>query len=180
MKHTTLLMTDVDSVNLARGHVRETTGRVVLSSVYPYNRPHAASSTLHSNLTDMLRWVAANLRQGELDGHRILSVAAIDQMWTMAYDRTPEFTERGRQSGRPMRYASIGQALGWRVFTLQGQDLVSHSGADVGFRSDVLLWPAQSSGVVVMMNDEARDPGELSQNHLLHSPVRSRSVIAPR
>jgi CubicO group peptidase (beta-lactamase class C family) len=112
MKQSTLLMTDVDSVNLARGHVRDTTGRAVLSSVYPYNRPHAASSTLHSNLTDMLRWVAMNLRRGELNGRRILSAAAIDQMWTMAYDRTGEITERARRSGRPMRFGSIGQGLG--------------------------------------------------------------------
>ena len=163
MKHSTLLMTDVDSANLARGHTRNSTGEAVLSSVYPYNRPHAASSTLHSNLTDMLRWAAANLRKGELDGHRILSTAAIDRMWTMAYDRTSEFTERARQAGRSMRYASIGQGLGWRVFTLEGQDLVNHSGGDTGFRSDVLLWPADSSAVVVMMNDETGAPGELSQ-----------------
>jgi hypothetical protein len=48
--------TDVDSANLVRGHVRDSTDQAVLSSVYPYSRPHAASSTLHSNLTDMLRW----------------------------------------------------------------------------------------------------------------------------
>lgn len=171
VKQTTLLMTDVDSANLARGHVRDTTGRAVLSSVYQYNRPHAAGSTLHSNLSDMLRWVATNLRRGELDGHRILSVAAIDQMWTMAYDRTGEITERARRSGRPMRYGSIGQGLGWRVLSLGGQDLVSHSGADVGFRSDVLLWPAESSAVVIMINDEAGEPGELSQ--IIYSILRA-------
>ena len=70
-----------------------------------------------------------------------------------------------------MRYASIGQGLGWRVFTLAGQDLVNHSGADVGFRSDVLLWPAASSAVVVMMNDEAGDAGELSQ--IIYSILRA-------
>ncbi len=46
---------------------------------------------------------------------------------------------------------------------LDGMDLVNHSGADVGFRSDVLLWPADPSAVVVMMNDESGDPGELSR-----------------
>jgi CubicO group peptidase (beta-lactamase class C family) len=163
MKHTTLLMTDVDSANLVRGHVRDTTGQAVLSPVYPYNRRHAASSTLHSNLTDMLRWVAANLSKGELDGRRIVSAATIDQMWVMAYDRTAEVAARARRAGRSMRYGSIGQGLGWRVFMLGGQKLVSHSGGDLGFRSDVLLWPAESSGVVVMVNDEASDPGELSQ-----------------
>jgi CubicO group peptidase (beta-lactamase class C family) len=163
MSHSTLLMTDVDSANLARGHTRNGGGKAVLSTVYPYNRPHAASSTLHSNLTDMLRWAAANLRKGELDGNRILPSPAIDRMWTIAYDRTSEFAERARRANRPMRYTSIGQGLGWRMFTLDGQYLINHSGGDTGFRSDVLLWPADSSAVVVMMNDEAGDPGELSR-----------------
>lgn len=163
MSHSTLLMTDVDSANLARGHIRDSAGRAILSSVYPYNRRHAASSTLHSNVTDMLRWAAANLGKGELDGHRIVSTAAIDRMWAMSYDRTKEFSERARRAGRSIQYTAIGQGLGWRVFTLRGQDLVSHSGGDTGFRSDVLLWPAQSTAVVVMMNDESGDPGELSR-----------------
>jgi len=163
MKHTTLLMTDVDSANLAQGHVRDSSGKAVLSSVYPYNRRHAASSTLHSNLGDMLRWVAANLRKGELDGHRILSAAAIDRMWTTVYDLTAVAAERARKAGKPMRYGSVGQGLGWRMFTVNGQTLVNHSGGDVGFRSDVLLWPAETTGIVVMMNDESGNPGELSQ-----------------
>jgi CubicO group peptidase (beta-lactamase class C family) len=84
------------------------------------------------------------LRRGELEGHRILSVAGIDQMWTVAYDLTDQYAERMRKAGRPMRYTSIGQGLGWRMFTLEGEKLVNHSGGDVGFRSDVLLWPADS------------------------------------
>ena len=163
MTHSTLLMTDVDSANLARGHERANAGKPVLSSVYPYNRRHAASSTLHSNVIDMLRWAAANLKKGELDGHRIISVAAIDRMWAVQYDQTQEFTERAKRASRPMLYAAIGQGLGWRIFTLQGQNLVSHSGGDTGFRSDLLLWPAELSAVVVMMNDEAGNPGELSR-----------------
>ncbi|HEV8355848.1 MAG TPA: serine hydrolase domain-containing protein [Gemmatimonadales bacterium] len=163
MTHSTLLMTDVDSANLARGHVRDSSGKVMLSPVYPYNRPHAASSTLHSNVIDMLRWAAANLHKGELDGHRVVSAASVDRMWAMVYDRTAEFAERARRANRPMRFAAIGQGLGWRIFTLDGQDLVNHSGGDTGFRSDVLLWPADSSAVVVMLNDEAGDPAELSR-----------------
>jgi CubicO group peptidase (beta-lactamase class C family) len=163
MTHSTLLMTDVDSANLASGHVRDNSGNAVVSSVYPYNRRHAASSTLHSNVSDMLRWAAANLRKGELDGRRIVSIAAIDRMRAMSYDLTPQIAERAKRAGRTMQYASIGQGLGWRIFNLRGEDLVNHSGGDTGFRSDVLLWPADSSAVVVMLNDESGDPGELSR-----------------
>jgi hypothetical protein len=119
----------------------------------------------------MLRWLSANLQKGELDGHRIVSTATLEQMWTLVWDRTSEFAERAQRAGRPMRYWSIGQGLDWRVFTLGGEELINHGGADVGFRSDVLLWPAQSSGVVVMMNDEAGDPGGLSQ--IIYGMLRS-------
>jgi CubicO group peptidase (beta-lactamase class C family) len=71
--------------------------------------------------------------------------------------------ERARKAGKPMRYGSVGQGLGWWMFSLGGQNLVNHSGGDVWFRSDVLLWPAETTGVVVMMNDESGNPGELSQ-----------------
>jgi hypothetical protein len=91
----------------------------------------------------------------------------------LTYDRTVEFAERARQAGRPMRYSSIGQGLGWRVLALHGQKLVEHSGSDVGFRADVLLWPADMSGVVVMVNDETGDPGELSQ--MIYSILLARN-----
>jgi hypothetical protein len=84
-------------------------------------------------------------------------------MWTPAYDLTPMYAELMARAGRPVLYTSVGQGLGWVVFTLEGQELVTHGGADQGFRSDVLLWPAESSAVVVLLNDEAADPGELSR-----------------
>jgi CubicO group peptidase (beta-lactamase class C family) len=173
MTHSTLLMTDVDSANLATGHTRNGAGAIEVSTVYPYNRRHAASSTLHASMDDMLRWAAANLHGGALDGQRILSPLTLARMWTMAYDRTQEMAERARRAGNPMRYAAIGQALGWRIFTLGGTDLVNHSGGDTGFRSDVLLWPADTSGVVVMMNDESGDPGELSR--MIYSILAARA-----
>jgi hypothetical protein len=36
------------------------------TAAYPYNRRHAGSSTLHSDVDDMLRWAEANLQRGEL------------------------------------------------------------------------------------------------------------------
>ncbi len=60
MRKSTLLMTDVDSTLLAFGHEADSAGAYRRSAVYPYNRRHAASSTLHSNVDDMLRWAASD------------------------------------------------------------------------------------------------------------------------
>ena len=129
----------------------------------------------------MLRWVAANGRRGELDGRRILPAAAYDRVWAVSYDRTAEVAERMRRAGRPMRYGSMGQALGWGVLTLGGERLINQCGADEGFRSDVLLWPAAESGVVVMTNNEIGDPAQLSQiiYEFLGRWVEDRTRVLP-
>ncbi|MEO8451247.1 MAG: serine hydrolase domain-containing protein [Gemmatimonadota bacterium] len=163
MRHSTLLMTDVDSANLATGHVRPKAGEVVPSAVYPYNRRHAASSTLHSNIEDMLRWAAANVQKGELDGHRILSTASIDRMWTVTYDMSADIAQRMARGGRTPPYQSTGIGLGWWAYQLGDRRLIGHGGGDTGFRSTILLSPADSSAVVIMFNDERGDPSELAR-----------------
>ena len=81
MRKSTLLMTDIDSSLMAWGHERASPGPFAMAAHYPYNRRHAASSTLHSNVDDMLRWARANLQHGALGGVRILPESAYDELW---------------------------------------------------------------------------------------------------
>jgi CubicO group peptidase (beta-lactamase class C family) len=166
MRHSTLLMTDVDSARLAWGHERSDSGAVRVSPVYPYNRRHAGSSTLHSDVHDMLRWALANLRRGELDGQRILSGAAYDQLWTPTRDLTTQVRERAQRAGIDLPYESFGIGLSWFVLGHQGRRLINHGGGDRGFRSDLLLAPDDSAAVVVLANDETADVGALARELL--------------
>jgi CubicO group peptidase (beta-lactamase class C family) len=168
MTHSTLLMTDVDSANLAVGHRRSGPGPAGFSIAahYPYNRRHAASSTLHSNVDDMLRWALANVQRGELEGHRILPAKSYDRLWTVTFDQTAQVTEQAKRAGIPMPFTSIGTGLSWQVARQDGHLVVSHGGGDTGFRSYILLSPGDSSGVVLMMNDEGPNPSELPRTIL--------------
>src|ERR1044072_9487831 len=56
MEHSTLLVRETNPNLLVAPHIRDKNGKVVVSKIFPYNRPHAASSTLYSNIDDMSRW----------------------------------------------------------------------------------------------------------------------------
>lgn len=81
----------------------------VPDGAYPYTRRHAPSSTLHSNLVEMCRWLVAHL----------------------------EPTRAGPRAARPEHRT------------------LSHSGADPGFGSRLVLLPEQRVGVVVLANSNA-------------------------
>jgi tetratricopeptide (TPR) repeat protein len=112
--------------------------RMGVSEVYPYNRPHAGSSTLHSNVEDMIRWAYINLYKGEYSGNKILNETRYSDLWDKKY-----------QIGGN-RY--IG--LSWFVSDYHGKTVISHSGGDTGFRSYLILIPEDTTGVVVMGNSD--------------------------
>jgi len=157
MRKSTLLMTDIDSSLMAWGHRRASTGPFAIAAHYPYNRRHAGSSTLHSNVDDMLRWARANLQRGALDGVRILPESAYDQLWKEQYD----MMRRAGGGSRPgVERAGVG--LSWFLETRGGTQFVYHGGGDHGFRTDLVLAPDQRVAVVVLTNSEA-GPSQLSR-----------------
>jgi CubicO group peptidase (beta-lactamase class C family) len=157
MRKSTLLMTDIDSSLMAWGHVRQGGTGFVPAAHYPYNRRHAASSTLHSNVDDMLRWASANLQHGTLDGARILPASSYDQLWKDQRDLMDRLQGPNRP---PVDRFAIG--LSWFLETRKGVRYVFHSGGDTGFRTDLLLAPDRGVAVVVLTNSVA-NPGQLSR-----------------
>jgi CubicO group peptidase (beta-lactamase class C family) len=109
-----------------------------VSPVYPYNRSHAGSSTLHSNVEDMIRWAYANLYKGNGQGRRILKEESYYKLWEKKFQISEE------------RY--IG--LSWFISQYNGKTVISHSGGDTGFRSYLLLIPEDTTAIVAMGNSE--------------------------
>jgi CubicO group peptidase (beta-lactamase class C family) len=159
MRRSTLLMSDIDSARMAIGHRRD--GSAV--GYYPYNRRHAASSTLHSTLDDMLRWVAANLARGALAERRILPASAYDELWRPQRDIRATVAEQTQRAGYEFPYDSMAIGLSWFLPVQGGRQLVYHSGSDPGFASNVLLSPSERIGVVVLINASGADPRALSR-----------------
>jgi len=166
MTHSTMLMSDIDSTKIAWGHTRSDSGVVSATNAYPYNRRHAASSTMHSDAHDMLRWARANLRRGELDGQRILRAETYDQLWSVQRDMFKEISARAAQAGIPLPYQSFHQGLSWFVLGWKGHRLINHSGGDRGFRTDLFIAPDDSVAVVVMANQDGADVGVLARGLL--------------
>lgn len=134
MKDSTLFVRQANQQLLTSPHIEEN-GKLIVSRVFPYNRAHAPSSTLYSNIEDMSRWAIANLNHGQLDGRRILKRETADLMW------------------QPVVSAfNMKEALAWFVADLQGHRLVMHDGGDVGFVSRLMLAPDDSVAVVAMSN----------------------------
>ena len=116
----------------------------VPEGAYPYTRRHAPSSTLHSNLVEMCRWVVAHFEPpGWLP--RLRRAVGPAGRWAARPD-----VAAGGSGGRPPWEDAA--ALGWAVGSYRGHRTLSHSGADPGFGSRLVLVPERRTGVVVLAN----------------------------
>jgi CubicO group peptidase (beta-lactamase class C family) len=134
MKNSTLLVKQADPALLTSPHVQNSAYQVEVSKVFPYNRVHSPSSTLYSNVLEMSRWAIANLNRGELDGKRILKAATYDVMWRPAGEQFPQI------------------GISWFLQKYREQFVVTHSGGDTGFVSNLVLLPEKKIAVVMMSN----------------------------
>jgi len=128
MQHTTFLKDQVPLKLQAFPHVIDTRNfHHRVSSIYPYNRIHAASSTLHSNLLDMGKYAIATLK-GYHQDNQVLTKASYQALWT--------------------------EELGWPTGSFRKHKTVWSSGSDIGFQSYFILLPEDSLGVIVLSNCE--------------------------
>jgi CubicO group peptidase (beta-lactamase class C family) len=145
MNTSTLLVKQADTQLLTSPHVANFSYEVEVSKVFPYNRMHSPSSTLYSNVLDMSRWAMANMNRGELDGKRILKSSTYDLMW-----KPPA-----------VQFQQIG--ISWFLTKYKDLSVVTHSGGDTGFVSNLVLLPEKNVAVVMMSNYD-RAPLQLITN----------------
>ncbi len=108
-----------------------------VSDVYPYNRAHAPSSTLHSNVLEMCNWAMVNLNRGTFKGKQILKPESYDILWE------PARLNDGK-SGR--------SGLSWQIRVYGGVKCIFHGGGDVGYRTYFMFMPEKSMAAVVLSN----------------------------
>lgn len=111
-----------------------------VSSIYPYNRMHAPSSTLNTNVLEMSHWAIANMNNGKYKATQILSPA------THAMMLSPTFVSNKE------RKVSIG--LSWFMYSYQGVMNYEHGGSDLGYRSLLTLIPEKKIGIILLCNFE--------------------------
>jgi CubicO group peptidase (beta-lactamase class C family) len=151
MRRSTFLRAEVPAELAASPHVGMPLQ--VPGDAYPYSRRHAPSSTLHSNLVETCRFMQALLAPG--------AVSAMDSEPAWLHPELLELMWRPVASvGRPPWEEAA--ALGWSVGSYRGQRTLSHSGADPGFGSKLVLVPEQRTGVVFLANSNTVPTGPLA------------------
>ena len=129
-----------------------------------------------SNVTDMARWVRLQLAGGTIDGRRLLSREAIQEMHTpQTVIRLDSLTMAQRPSTHFMAYG-----LGWFLYDYLGTKIVTHDGAIHGMRARVAMIPERNIGLVILMNS-SRTPIHTSLmfwilDRLLGAPERDWSA----
>jgi len=135
--------------DVATPHAR-TGGRVapIEPSRFDNNAP---AGGIDSCVSDMLRWVTAQLNQGDLGGgRRLFSAAQSREMWSPV---TP-IPIAGNAPVPAIRPNFQAYGLGWNLSDYRGHKLVHHTGGLAGYVSRVTLVPDLKLGIVVLTNQE--------------------------
>ena len=118
-------------VGAAMPHYKNKENHICLEDCYPYNRRHAPSSTLTSDIYDMEKWARAAIDR------TLLLEETYEKIWT-GQTIVPN---NGEQMG-----------VGWFIRNEDGLEFLGHEGTDDGFRSSFWICPEKDAFVIVMSN----------------------------
>ncbi len=136
MKNSSFYLPDIDTSLRTSPHVKRPS--VKLHDTYPYNRRHAPSSTLNSNVDDMIKYINLYANKGTLNGQQVFSEATYDLILK------EHFHIEGGQS--------VG--LAWNLFTSREEIGFGfhHAGSDVGYRSLLVNHLDRSFAFILLFN----------------------------
>ncbi len=112
----------------------------------------APAGAIQSSVEDMLKWVSAQLKEGEYPSGRLFSARQSREMWTPhIFIPIP--------AGGPKELAALkpnfqAYALGWVTSDYRGHKIVHHTGGLNGMVTRVTLVPDMQLGVVVLTNQQ--------------------------
>lgn len=141
MRSSSFLKLEIET-HLAAPHVLGTSNGYggYVSDVFPYNRAHGPSSTLYTNAEDMCQYLLMHQNRGTAgNGYQLLQSGSYDEMW-----KPHATTSYGQEN------AQIG--LGWFLGEYKGLRIISHSGWDTGFLSNLFLLPDENIAISIMTN----------------------------
>ena len=129
-----LELEDIDKLRMAMPHERDENRNFIMAKYYPYSRQHAPSSTLTTNVADMLKWGRFNLDR------KAFSDETYDRMW-QDYATVPNNGEK--------------MGLGWFMREQDAHHLIGHEGTDIGFRASFWMCPELDMTIAVLSNVSA-------------------------
>ena len=138
MIHSTFYKPDVPQELETKPHVLGPTFKMEESAVYPYNRIHAPSSTLQSNVEDMMKWAQLYLNKGKINGKQLFNEHTYNQLIT------PQVSIGNNDS----------ICLSWFSRSLGSHKKYEHNGGDDGFKAHFAFLPEKSMAIVVTTNGD--------------------------
>ena len=133
---------DIDKLGMAMPYERDENRNFILAKYYPYSRQHAPSSTLTTNVGDMLKWGRFNLDR------KAFSNETYETMWK-EYAVVPNNGEK--------------MGLGWFMREQEGCHLMGHEGTDIGFRASFWICPEHDLTITVLSNVSAAPVKRISK-----------------
>jgi len=137
--------------NIAVPHAR-VEGKV--RAVKPFNSDNVnPAGGIHSNATDMARWMIVQLDSGRLaDDKRLFSPRSTRELWNPV---TPKPIPQYSAELAPLKMNFHNYALGFNVLDYRGKKLVTHTGGLPGYLSRLAMIPELKLGVTVLTNQES-------------------------
>lgn len=164
MKNSTFYKPEVSKNLATQPHVLGDSLQLVVSKIYPYNRRHAGSSTLHSNVEDMLLWARVYLNKGSIDGKQIYSEKSYELLTTV---HTPEGLRK--------------VCLSWFLGKMNGSEIYNHTGGDTGYATFFGFMPEQKSAVVMMTNTDrfraSNNAASILKNSVFNDSLKPKAPI---
>jgi CubicO group peptidase (beta-lactamase class C family) len=113
------------------------------------------AGSMMTSVQDMTRWLRFHLADGQVDGRRLLSEEAHQEMFTpQTVVRADSYYPAAELAGANFR----AYGLGWFLQDYRGHKLVMHTGSIDGMSAITAMLPEEDVGMVVFIN---RDHSEL-------------------
>lgn len=138
MKNSTFYKPDVPKQLATQPHGAGDNLQMEVLSTYPYNRIHAPSSTLHSNIEDMTQWAMLYLNRGEINGTQVFSETTYELL-----------TSPTKKVNKQMD-----MCLSWFTLEIDGKRIYYHTGGDEGYRTFFGFFPEEKAALILMGNNE--------------------------
>jgi len=122
---------------VAVGHRQEPDLPPEIARPYPLPRAVNAAGGIIGTVGDLLRFAAAHLGDGSLDGTRVLQEASVRAM------RVPQ---------TPAANFAEAYGLGWALRTVGGTAVVGHGGSTNGFQAQLTLVPDRGFAIALLTN----------------------------
>lgn len=157
------------SGNRASPHVKVSRRRWVPTEVNENYYRVAPAAGVNASALDLGQWLAANM------GYRPDVVRP-----ELVRDLTRKRVHTGRELRRKGWRDFLSDAhygLGWRIYTIDGHDLITHSGWVRGFVAQIAYSPEHDTGLALLLNAESSAISDLSI-HFWRRVMRERPLIA--